>query len=159
MKKLIKKLDEVFSAAAFAESGEFDKAREILTENHKILLALTGGKSDINSFRYALNICKRIGAGLEILYFFEPAEALLNKFKNELKKEGVHYAITKGSECVKQEIIDYTEKRKDIQFVVIESSEALDIKCKKEDGKLSDAWGKLKCPLVLVSKGAAPSMA
>lgn len=159
MKKLIKKLDDVLSAAAFAEEGEFETAREIMNEPRTILLALTGKKSDEDAFKYSVNICKRIGAGLEILYVAEPEKAVLNKFKNELKKEGVNYAITKRSGCVKEEIIDYTEKRKDIQFVVVESSDILDVDCSRNDKKLSDAWENLKCPLVLVSKGGLPSPA
>jgi hypothetical protein len=32
MKKLVKKLENVFAAAAFAEAGEFESAREMLRE-------------------------------------------------------------------------------------------------------------------------------
>ncbi|MBI5057376.1 MAG: universal stress protein [Nitrospirae bacterium] len=159
MKKLTKKLEDIMSAAAFAEAGEFETAREIIKGKRRILLALRGDESDVNAFRYALSMCKRINAGLDILYVSESAATLLNNFKNTLEKEGVNYVITEKTGCVKKEIIDYTEKRKDIQFVVIESSEVLNIDCKQDDGTLSDAWRKLKCPLVLVSKGASPSMA
>lgn len=33
MKKLLKKLETIYSAVAFAESGEFDTAREIMNED------------------------------------------------------------------------------------------------------------------------------
>jgi hypothetical protein len=32
MKKILKKLEDVYAAAAFAESGEFETAREIIRE-------------------------------------------------------------------------------------------------------------------------------
>jgi hypothetical protein len=35
MKKLIKKLETIFSAATFAEAGEYDTAREILREEER----------------------------------------------------------------------------------------------------------------------------
>ena len=34
MKRLLKKLENIYSAAAFAEAGEFDTAREIMKEEH-----------------------------------------------------------------------------------------------------------------------------
>lgn len=36
MKKLVKKLERLFSAAAFAEAGEYDTAREILREEERV---------------------------------------------------------------------------------------------------------------------------
>ena len=35
MKELMKKLDKIFVAAAFAEAGEYDTARDILREDKK----------------------------------------------------------------------------------------------------------------------------
>jgi hypothetical protein len=35
MKRLMKKLENVFAAAAFAEAGEFDTARDILREDKR----------------------------------------------------------------------------------------------------------------------------
>jgi hypothetical protein len=32
MKKLLKKLEDIYSAVAFAEAGEFDTARELMKE-------------------------------------------------------------------------------------------------------------------------------
>ncbi len=161
MKKLIKKFEDAMSAAAFAEAGEFETAKEISKGRQKVLLTLTGRESDGKSFKYALNICKRIGAGLEILYISRSEQViqLLKQIKNELKKEDIVYEIVEGSGCIRRAIINHTEKRGDIQFVIIDSSDSLDIECKKDDGTLSDAWEKLKCPLVLVSRAAMPSTA
>ena len=35
MKKLIKKLEDIYAAVAFAEAGEFDTAREIMREEKR----------------------------------------------------------------------------------------------------------------------------
>lgn len=139
------------SASAFAEAGEFDIAREILRKEN-VLLVLTGDESDKRSFRYALNISKRIGAGLEVLYVSTKDDDILRVFGDEAKKEGIDFKVTKRKEgCIKKEIIDYTEKRRDLQFVIVESSNTLDIDC-EEGKKLSDSWSRIKCPLVVVSE-------
>ncbi len=154
MKKWLKKFNDIMAAAAFAEAGEFETARETLREQRKILLALTGEKSDINAFRYALNMCKRIGAELEILYSSEHKEGLLNQFQSELKKEGIEHRLIQRNGCIKEEILSYTSKKREILFVVVESSDGLNINCKKANKIIAESWENLKCPLVVVSDSA-----
>lgn len=151
MKKWLKKLEDAMAAAAFAEVGEFETAKETLREQRKILFALTGEKSDINAFRYALNMCKRIDAELEIMYISEHANALLKQFQSELKKEKIEHYLIQRDGCLKEEILNYTSRKREILFVVVEASEGLDINCKKADKILSESWENLKCPLVVVS--------
>lgn len=126
-----------------------------MREKRKILLAITGEGSDTNAFRYALNICNRISAELEILYPSEHAEDLLNQFQAELKKEGIDYRLIKGSGCIKEEILDYTSRESDILFVVAGSSDGLNINCQEADKIIAESWKDLKCPLVIVSDLAA----
>lgn len=151
MKNWLKKLDDTMAAAAFAEQGEFDTAREIMREQRKILLALTGAKSDENAFKYAINTCQRIGADIEILYSAAHKKDLINSFKSELRLRGIDYHFIKAEGCVKEEVLRYTSKRTDILFVVVESSDGLDINCKKSKKIISRSWMNLKCPLVVVS--------
>ena len=139
-------------ALLFAGSGESVTAGETLREQRKILLALTGERADVNAFRYALNMCKRIGAGLEILYVSEQPSKTLELFQSELNKEGVEYRLIKGSGCIREEVLEYTEKNKGILFVVVESSEGLDINCRRPNRRLKESWERLKCPLVVVSE-------
>lgn len=154
LKKLMKKWEDAMAAVTFAEAGEFETAREFLKTRQKVLLVLTGRQSDRNSFKYALNICKRIDAGLEILFIASNDEVppVVNEFQNVLQGEGIDSETILGRGCVKEAIIRHTEKRNDIQFVVIESSEALDIVCSKDDRELTRTWERLKFPLVMVSE-------
>ncbi|MBI5199745.1 MAG: universal stress protein [Nitrospirae bacterium] len=153
--KIMKKFEDIFAAAAFAEEGEFETAREMVKGRQTVLLALTGRESDRKSFTYAMNICKRIGAGLEIVYVLNGSEmvSLMDQFQDELKKENIPYEIFQVNGSIKEEIINHTEKRSDIRFVVIESSDNLNIDCKKDNTTPPKAWEGLKCPLVVVMEG------
>jgi hypothetical protein len=151
MKKWLKKIEDAMAAIAFAEAGEFETAKETLRERRKILLALRGERSDLNAFRYAVNMCKRIDAELEILYVSENVKDLLKHLKSELRKEGVEYLLIQKSGSIEKEIQDYISIKKNILFVVVEVSEGADVNSKKADKILSDAWKNLKCPLVVVS--------
>ena len=153
MKKWLRKLNDVMAAVTFAEAGEFETARETLKERRKILLALRGERSDLNAFRYAVNMCKRIDAELDILYVSENVKDLLKHLKSELGKEGVVYSLVQKSGRIEKEIQDYTNIKRDILFVVVEVSEGADVNSKNADKILSDAWKNLKCPLVVVSHG------
>ncbi len=151
MNKWLKKFDDVMSAAAFAEQGEFQTARQMLDERRTVMLALRGEKSDANAFRYAVSTCQRIGADIEIIHATRYTTSLLKQFKTELKSKRIDYLFIKTEGCVKENVLKYTDKRPDILFVVVESSEDLDMNCKKTDEIISKSWIDLKCPLVVVS--------
>lgn len=161
MKKFIRKIEDAMSAVAFAEAGEHEKAREILKGQKTVLLAISDRLFDRDALKYALNVSQRINAHLEILYVtpFEKERTGLKNFLLEVKKEGFRFSLVMKKGCMKKAILDYTEKRSEILFVIVGSKLELDIECKKDDGTLSDAWEKLKCPLVLVSRAAMPSTA
>jgi len=106
-----------------------------------------------------MNASLRIQAGLDILYVASPGneqegEPLLAGFTAELKTAGIPYQVIERSGCMKQEIIDYTNGKHDVLFVVVESPGSLDADCKKKDGVLTELWKNLKCPLVVVSDAA-----
>ncbi len=153
MGRLQKRIEEIMSAVSFAEEGEFDTARNILKEERRILLAVRTGQMDRKTFRYAANTCRRIKAGLDVLYISpsEAEEPLLGQCLSELKESGIDYRLIRKSGCLKQDIIDYTTLKKEIVFAVTESSESLDVDCKGKGKGLSDAWENLKCPLVVVT--------
>lgn len=152
MKGLITKLETMFVAATFAEAGETDTAMKILHERHKVLLVLTGEETDMKAAKYALNICKRIRVGIEVLYITKNNEekSVLKEYLKRLKITGITYCVTQCEKSIKDEIIRFIEKEKGIQFLVINSQD-LQIDSEQDEKKTLEEWRKLRCPLVLVS--------
>lgn len=152
MGKLGKKFEDLMSAAAFAEMGEFETAKE-LSEGGSVLLVLRGSEEEEKkTIKFALNISKRIGAGLEVLIVSAKSEAekVLDYLRGVSEKEGIGLKVQRATGCIKNLIISYTKKRSDIKFVVIESPETLNIDCPER--KLQKEWSNIKCPLVMVSE-------
>jgi hypothetical protein len=149
-----KKMEDLLSAATFAEAGEFETARELARGSKKVLLVLTGNNTDSKSFTYAMSVARRIEAGLEILYFSnrKPGDDLLAYFRNLLEQNGIEFDLKRVSGCMKAKILEYTTKRSDIQFIVAESIEVLNDDCQQESRSLRGTLKRLSCPLVLVSE-------
>lgn len=156
MSSMKKKIEDLMSAVSFAEEGEFETAREFLKEERRVLLALRGGQIDAKTLRYAMNACKRIGAGLDVLYISpeEKAEPALEQYLTDLKEQGIAWRLIRKEGCLKQQIIDYSSAHKEILFAVTESTLHLEADCKGRGKGLSEAWKSLKCPLVVVAEGA-----
>jgi hypothetical protein len=160
LKKIMKKMEDVLAATSFAEEGESDAARSILAEGRRVLLALKEGRIDVKTLKYAVNTSKRIGAKLDILYVASVGrqdgadDPLLGVLQSELSSEGIPYRLVRKTGCLKQAVIDYTNREKEILFAVVESPNSLDADCNNKDTRLSELWQQLKCPLVVVMDGA-----
>ena len=153
IKDMVRRFEEIMSSAAFAEAGEVDTALKILHEGRKVLLVLTGDETDMKAARYALNICKRIGIGIEILYITRKNDdvTFLEQYLQELQTKGIEYQVIQCKETMKEEIIRFIEKEKGIQFVVIDSQDLVN-DSRSDRPETLKKWGRLNCPLVLVSK-------
>jgi len=154
MKRLAKQFEDIMAASTFAEAGDFKTVQQILKHRRRILLAIKEGHSDKKTLKYALNTCKRVVANLDILYISstEGTNPELREFFVELEKEGIDYNLVRREGCLAKEIKEYTDSHEEIVFVVIESSDALDINSSKGDKPL-EAWQNLnlQCPLVVVT--------
>lgn len=156
IKRMMKQVEDAMAAVTFAEEGEAEAAASLFKRERRVLLALKEGHTDGKTLRYALNASLRMSASLDILYVSAPgststAGPLLEQFTAELKRSGIPYDVKNRSGCMKQEIIDHTNSRNDVLFVVVESPKSLDADCRKKDGALTELWKNLRCPLVVVS--------
>lgn len=157
MEGLRKKIEAIMSAITFAEEGEFETAKTLLNTRKRGLLAVQNGQMDRKTGTYALNTCKRIGIGLDVLVVGETErEGLapaLKPFLSQLEAESVPFSIVRKTGCIKQAILHYSEAENDILFVVIESQDSLNRNCTTKDKRLAKLWQELKCPLVVVAEG------
>jgi len=165
LKKMMKQIEDVMAAATFAEEGVPEAARSLLSEGRRVLLGLKEGRIDAKTLKYALNTSKRINAQLDILFVTSGTvpsgnsgsvvalDAELIRFQETLRAEGVSYRLIQRTGCLKQQIIEHTQKDKEIAFAIIESPNSLDMDCNKRDKTLFELWQKLKCPLVVVMDG------
>ena len=150
LKKLIKKFEDIMTAASFAEAGEFETARKVVKEGKRVLLALREGEVERKVLTYALNTCKRIGADMDVLYLSSGnsnENPMLKQFFSELEREGISYRLIRGSGRLREEIRNYTDSEISVRFVVVESL-AVDRWSREEE--LSEILKKMKCPLVVV---------
>jgi hypothetical protein len=156
MTGLRKKIEAIMSAITFAEEGEFETAKTLLNTRKRGLLTIRNGKTDPKTCTYALNTCKRIGIGLDLLVVGETEreglDPSIQPFLTQLEAESIAFSLIRKTGCIKQAIINYTEAENDIVFVVIESQDTLDRNCAK-DRHLTKLWQELKCPLVVVAEG------
>ena len=154
MSEIGKKLEDMLSAASFAEAGEADTARELLKARKTVLVVLTGRPGDERSCKYAVNMAMRTSADLEFLVTAdnETSRSVLESCMGKLRQESAGYTVSKKSGCVRESIIGHTKKRSDILCVVVESAEMLDIDCSRKHKRLEGVWKELGCPLTLVSE-------
>ncbi len=159
LKKMMKQIEDAMAAVSFAEEGQDEAAETLFRRERRVLLALKEGHVDPKTLRYALNASLRISAHLDVLFVASPdrepqLDASVAAFVSELRTAGVPFRMIERSGCMKQEIIDYTRKEREVLFVVVESPGSLDADCAKKDGLLTELWKNLSCPLVVVSDAA-----
>lgn len=173
MRDFFKKFEDAMASAAFAEAGEFDSARQMLGQdknsNKKVLLGTEGTDVNHKAFRYAFNLCRRVGARLEILHILRPSDAQRAKNLEEqlsdvkqglrpvfdrLVSEGVAYSLNFGEGSLEEEVVKYADGRRDILFVVIEPPDGASGKKGSFERRMNEAIDRLRCPLVVVSESA-----
>lgn len=127
------------AAAAFAESGETETALEILDAPKKtttVLLAVGGSYINKEAFRYAVNLCRRMDASLDVLHVV-PEECAHNAESGRISLEGysaeigkllqeasknrvsVHLSVTVGD--VDREVCAYAKDNREVVAVVLDS--------------------------------------
>jgi hypothetical protein len=156
--KMRDRFEDIMSAITFSEAGEHETAQTFLKQKRTVLFAVSEQAFDQNAFRYALGTSKRIDAELEILYVSATPEdpAQVREYISSLERCDFQYGLVIKTGSFKQGILDHTEKKRDIQFVVIGSEPDLDDECKTTGRSVTDVLKRLQCPLVVVSKNQLP---
>jgi hypothetical protein len=136
LENILKKFEQAMTSAAFAEAGEFDTAQQMIqagkNSNKKVLLSTEGGEVNPQLFRYALDLCRRLGGNLEILQVLPDSakenheEADLDavgkipaSFRRKLQQMGILYRIIFARDIFEKEVAQYADKRRDLLCVVL----------------------------------------
>ena len=161
-KKGKEKFHQAMSAAAFAEAGEFETARQLAGRNKnshkKVLVVLEDEDLNIRILNYAENLCQRLGGQLEILHKRRPGrpEAWKSDTWKEFAKKKEHVTCTSldHHQNLDEKLIEYGKTRRDILCVVLR----IDLMDRKPDKKRSENsrspdWimQKLNCPVMVYS--------
>ena len=113
----------------------------------KVLLAVREDCIDQRLLTSALNLCKRMDAGLEILAIVQgeilplPFQALVEA----LREEGLYFNLTRKPALRRRDIVEYANTHESVSAVVIDSLEGWETLAQDRN---SDPWKKLECPLV-----------
>jgi hypothetical protein len=167
------------AAMAFAEVGEFETAQEMLRSSKRlqtVLLVIEGETPDQETFNYALKLCQRMKAEIDILQIIDRNDNandydLLSRrmslgsthivsLLQRLERENVPFKITIRIGDVNQKLFNYAKRHKDVAVVVLDSPKA------KADPKRDCGWSglaeslsrQLSIPLVTVFEKQAMSL-
>ncbi|NTV13491.1 MAG: hypothetical protein HGA96_06115 [Desulfobulbaceae bacterium] len=162
-------LEQTMAAAAFAEVGEHESARQFLRDfknaRQKVLLGTDHLEPDLKIVNYALSLCQRMGAGLEIFHVVpstlcrgaaagasvvaDPAFASFNK---KMASLGVAYLPVCSDRGLVREISDHVATHRQIVCVVVSPAHAAETSQTKRDGRTIGEWfQELSCPVLFYS--------
>lgn len=138
---LVRKVEDHMVAAAFAEAGEPDAALELLRRRRyprSVLLVLDGHQAESDPFTYAVSLCKRISAGVEVLAFSDDTESesspkgspgrqnlsehskeRLDVFCDMARRHGVSCELSVQPESTAENLFEYVLRRKEISAVIV----------------------------------------
>jgi hypothetical protein len=162
LKDVKEKIQSTMCAAAFAEAGEFDTARQLAAKgknaHKKVLVVLEGQDLSLKILNYASDLCKRLGGQLEILHKKKPGQKDITQsdiWREFIMLEGhVFCTSLEPNESLDDSLVDYGKTRRDILCVVLR----LDLMENKPDKKKDENfWSpdwimeKLNCPVMVYS--------
>lgn len=153
------------SAVAFAEEGEFETARQMIknkkTANKRVLLGTDTIEINRKFVQYALQLCTRLGAGLEIVHVVKEDSASdrenreLSQLQRSLEDKNIVYQAIAGGDSLEEEVEKFTKGRRDILCVVLESVKKEPRERRGVTGRKENKFLKnLSCPVVLFESQA-----
>ncbi len=166
------KVEAHMAAVAFAEAGDFNAARDYVRSGSKsraVLLVIEGNDPDEAAFSYAMGLCKRMDAHMDILLVVrksdnsnndeispslrESIQGRLAPLVRELELSAVQFSLIICRGDMREKLYDFAMRHKDIRMVVYDSPKA------REESAVSRGWHRmietisrrLSIPLVVVS--------
>lgn len=149
MPEIMKHLENTLSAAAFAEEGEYETARQLIKTDQRVLLVLTGTNGDAKSLKYAENFCDRMKSKLEVICSTAMREFVEVSLRS-ISAKGIEYSLSETDGCLKQAMVDITLANQDIRYVVVNSYSDLQEGCSGDLDVQTDYRDMVGCPLVVV---------
>lgn len=164
---MIKSFEDTMASTAFAEAGEQAAAYRMYHQGRnarkKVLLGTDTQDLDLHTIGYALKLCQRVEAGLEIFHFVKneksektiptssDAYASPRQLQTLLGELGIEYNPVEAQASFQKELLDHVSKRRNILCVVLGSHNHSHEKHNntKKMSAMAKAFGKLNCPLVV----------
>lgn len=163
-RKTLEKFEDIMRAVTFAEAGDFDTAREIVSKHWRtqekrktVLLGIEGCEIERKAIVYVSNLCKRLDARLEMLQVIPKRELLENARANlipmlsTLEGEKIDVKVVHRFGSYEKEMFKYIKKRRDIQSVVYSQTNQSPPLKKDIPKGLLEHCEKLGCSIVVVS--------
>jgi hypothetical protein len=162
IKEILEKFQAAMGAAAFAEEGEYETARQILQQpkntNKKILLVMDGRERDFQkALRHSWALSKRMNGRLEILYLQEKEDLEISNPGQDdagnIDDICVVYSPLAAGQSIESKVADYSEGRSDILCVVLGSTHTKTNATRQKPSTEPVNWlmDKLNCPVVIFS--------
>lgn len=161
---LFKKIEEAMASATLAEAGEPDTAGQFLKTSknaHKrVLLGSDKPEIETRTISYTLNLCQRLGGGLEIFHMLRMSqnetyfgqsreEETLASLNTALQEKGVVYHPVSGLGCLADGVLRHAGSRRDILCVVFDAVEPDGANCRKAKENMIARFQALHCPVVM----------
>ncbi len=169
---MIKALEDSMAATAFSEAGDQVSAFKLYhhgkNARKKILLGTDHQTLDLQTIGYALRLCQRVEAGLEILHVVDSGTSHKNmsngnevyasprQLQSLLGEMGIEYTPVTAQESFQKELLDHVSKRTNIMCVVVgpNTGEREKTSGNKKMKALAKAFSALNCPLVVYNQPA-----
>lgn len=158
---MTKSVRDSMAAAAFAEEGEFETARQLMQQSDKaakkVILSVDELEIKPKLIDYALDLCQRVGGQLEVFQILKPsmvekaAQSLLNPIVEKLTNMGIKYELAFGRGKLEDELIKHAEGRRNILFVLLKSFAKNGKQNNADNINVVRIMNKLKCPVVVFS--------
>ncbi len=132
---VINRTENHFSAAAFAEAGEFDSALELVGVPKRpkaVLLIFDGDNDESDALDYAVSLCRRMRATLEVLALTDGTvpvdftkDSRYKKVKAQCaKRHNLACVISELSATTDKDLLEYMRTHKEIAAVIYSSDGA-----------------------------------